>query len=128
MTQQILRLIRRPIEITRHSTSQIPSPDMNSHSGTPLITPSQIIRQPSDIPRKRWINPTCRDEDSGIYDAGETPMCRCCDGDDESDEDGAHGDEDEGCAADLGAVCIVGCDDCEAGGGNIDGHGEELSC
>ncbi len=49
-----------------------------------------------------------------------------CNSDYEANKDGAQGDEDEGCAADFGAVAVVGRGDCEAGSGDVNGYSEEL--
>ena len=115
------------MDTSKLTTTKIPHPDVNRHTRAPLIAARQIIAQPRDISRERRIDATNPNKNSRI-DQARQAAARGGDGDDEADEDHAHGEKDEGGATHAGGVAVgePGGDDGEDGGGDVDGDGEEL--
>lgn len=97
---------------------------MDSHAGRPFITPSQIVADPSNVPRKGGIDAHDSDEDTSVHKSWNTSTGR---GEHDGETNGyqAHEEEDEGGPLAM-AVRIVGTDDGHGCSGDVDGDGEEL--
>ena len=67
---------------------------MDGHPSRPLVAPSQVVRDPTDIPRECGIDTTHGDEDPRIYQTGYIALCRRGDADNEPSRNDAHQRED----------------------------------
>ena len=67
---------------------------MDGHPSGPLVTPCQIVRDPTDIARECRIDTTHGDEDPRIHQSGHITLCRRRDADNEPSRNDAHQPED----------------------------------
>lgn len=125
MSQDILRAIRRAVEIARHCPGQVAQADVDRHAGGSLVASRQIVRDPGDVAGEGGIDAADGDEDTRVHDARDPAVRRGGDADDEADPDGAHAAEDVGGAL-ARAIREPGHSDGEDGGGDVDGDCEEL--